>query len=135
MPTAKKDGKEKPQFRYLFRFVCPYCGVSPLCKTWFTFQHGCLPCNYRFERELGYYTGASWMVTFPLVSLASFFVAALLMWQFPNLSSLWVASTVSIFMLLLGVLITPLCMAIWLYVDHWLHPLHDGDDYNKELLN
>ena len=132
-----KDARRnlKLQWGRLLRMRCPYCGNTPLMTTWFQFQRGCRPCNYRFERELGYFTGASWMVMFPMVALVGFIMAAALLVLFPHLDALLVAALCSIAMIGMGVGVMPLSMALWLYIDHVIHPLHSDDTYDKELIN
>ena len=41
-----------------FLLRCPRCGKGHLFKGVFTMHQRCPVCNYKFEREEGYYTGA-----------------------------------------------------------------------------
>lgn len=134
-PISKE--RKFPYFVNALKLKCLYCASTNLRSpgSWFTFQQGCKACNYRFERELGYYTAASWLVTFPIVSCAAFLLAAFLMWQYPGIRSLYIAGISSIIMLILGLILTPYCMAIWMYCEHRIHPLNKDDSYNKELVN
>jgi uncharacterized protein (DUF983 family) len=134
MSTDRARG-QAVQWRHLLRMRCPYCGETPLMAHWFQFQHGCQCCDYRYEREIGYFTGASWMVMFPIVALVGFAMAAALLIFVPHLDALVVAAICSVAMVGVGVLIMPLSMALWLYGDHAIHPLNPDDRYDKELVN
>jgi len=131
----KKDGTQKPHWKWFLRMRCPYCGKTPLMASWFRFKQGCRPCDFRYEREIGYFMGASWMVTFPLVSLIAFIMAALLLIYFPDVNGLLVAAICSVTMIAVGILVTPFAMGLWLYLEHGLHPLDQDDGYDKELVN
>ena len=118
-----------PRFLPVLKMHCPYCGVAPLRNkgAWFTFAQGCKACDYRYEREEGYYTGASWMICFPVVVVTGFGLAALLYWLLPAGSETLISVLASVYMLVLGALFMPFSMALWLYFEHHLHPL-DADD-------
>ena len=87
------------------------------------FKQGCKPCGYRYEREPGYFTGASWMVCFPLVALSGLGLGALMLAGLPGLALEWTLLIASLFSLLLGFFSMPYCMALWMYLDHRLHKL------------
>ena len=121
--------KQKPKLSYALRLKCPYCGVTPLRAkgSWFQFAEGCPRCNYKFERELGYYSGASWMVNFPVTATLAVVVGGFFVWFFPNLSGEILAAFTSVIFLAFGVWFTPFSMAIWIYWEHSLHALRHED--------
>lgn len=135
MNEKKKERSQHLQWSRLLRMRCPYCGQTPLMASWFQFQRGCRDCDFRFEREIGYFTGASWMVMFPIVALVGFAMAAVLLVLVPHLDGLVVAAICSVAMVGVGILVMPLSMALWLYIDHGIHPLNEDDTYDKELVN
>lgn len=126
---AKPSGK--PKLTAALRLRCPYCGVTPLRRpgSWFTFAGGCPSCDYNFEREPGYYSGASWMVNFPAIGVTGFALGGFLLYSAGNTDNLMIPIGVGIYMLVFGALFTPHSMAIWLYFEHLLHPIDAEDRY------
>ena len=105
----------RPSLKAALKLRCIYCGETPLLKkgSLIDFDYGCSRCSYRYEREEGYFTGATWMFNFPLTSVLAFLlVAALLFWT--NLSSLALATICSGFTVLFGTLFYPLSQSLWL---------------------
>ena len=134
--SPAKDAKTRPSLRAALSLHCPYCHRTPLRKqgSWFVFRRGCRGCDFRYEREAGYYTGASWMVAYPMISLCGLGTAVVFkLWLFPELNTLLLITLVSALMVALAILSTPFCKAIWLYQDHWFHPLDKDDSYDREL--
>lgn len=125
--------KGKPKLLPVLRLMCPYCGQTPLRKkgAWFSFGPGCVGCDYAFERELGYYAGASWMVNFPVVAVSGFLLAALLMIFAKDLSAEVIASISCVYILIFGAWFTPYSMALWMYGEHLLHPLNEDDSFSQ----
>lgn len=115
----------------LLRLRCPYCGSTALRagKSWFNFADGCQVCDYSFEREPGYFTGASWMVNYTVSALSGLGMGAALMILFPDLDGLVVAAIVSVFLIAFGLWFIPYGMAIWLGFDHFIHPLRPEDRF------
>ena len=125
-----EKSSKKPKLVPALRLRCPYCGVTPLRRpgSWFNFAQGCESCDFRFERELGYYAGASWMVNFPVIGVSGFALAGLLLFLMKDSDPMVIAVITSVYMLVFGAWFTPFSMAIWLFVEHRLHPL-DADDH------
>ena len=97
--------KNKPNLWKALRLRCPYCGIEKLQKkgSWFQFREGCTTCGYRYERELGYYSGASWMINFPVTGLLGFFlVVALVMWTPLTATPLAILTSVFVLSFCLG---------------------------------
>jgi uncharacterized protein (DUF983 family) len=114
----------KPSITAILKLRCPYCGVTPLQKTWFEFQEGCTDCGFKFEREVGYYNGGSGMILFPLVSVSMLCLAAILKWQLPQMTTFTILGICSATTLALSVLLFPYAMALWMYIDHRFNPIH-----------
>jgi hypothetical protein len=115
----------------LMRLYCPYCGSTPLRTegSWFYFRTGCKVCDYVYEREPGYFTGASWMVSYAALALSGCGFGALLLYRLPDLDAMWIAAIVSVFLIVFGLWFVPYSMAIWLGFDHIVHPLTPEDRY------
>lgn len=120
--------RNKPSLLLALRLRCPYCGVTPLQKrkSWILFRPGCEPCDYVFEREDGYYGGAT-HIGITLICLASFAATGILMWRFPTLNTEVISATIGISILILGTWSFPYNRALWIYFDHRIHPLGDDD--------
>lgn len=132
--TNRPENADKPKRARLWpalRLKCPYCGQTPLLRrgSWFVFDDGCQRCDYSFERENGYYTGASWLVNFPMIGLTGFALAAVLLYFMQDADPLVIALITSIYMISFGAWFTPFSMAIWLYGEHRLHPRDHEDRY------
>ena len=113
------------KIRAICTLQCPYCLRRPLRKpgSWFQFEDGCPDCGYRYEREEGYFVGAPWMISYPLIGVLCLIFTVILYpifaAQFGMLAlALLLASGASI----LALLFYPFARAIWLVGDHLLHP-------------
>lgn len=122
--------RQKPSLGFAMRLRCLYCGEHRLLKpgSWFEFVKGCPRCAYRYERELGYYTSASWMINFPATASLAFSLVVYLIWADLPLSSLQVAMIVSAFTLGFGLFIFPYAQAFWMYFEHRINPLTAEDE-------
>ena len=125
---------KKPEFGKAISLHCPYCGVTPLRreKSWFEFQAGCSSCRYLYERESGYFTGASWMINFSFVALLGFAIGFFLLAMEPKPDGLVIALIINAIIIVACCLIFPFGKALWLWLDHLLHPLTDEDTQNFE---
>jgi len=120
----------------LIRLRCPYCGSTPLRAegSWFYFRSGCKVCDYVYEREPGYFTGASWMVNYAALALSGCGIGAFLLYRLPDLDAMWIAAIVSVFLIVFGLWFVPYSMALWLGFDHIVHPLTPADRYVEKKL-
>ena len=102
--------------KHILALKCPRCGTSELVKKWPNpqFNLGCAKCEYLYEREPGYFTGASWMVCFPLTALAGLALGAFFLICLPEVELELVLVIASVVSLLLGLISMPYCMAAWL---------------------
>ncbi|MFW7378590.1 MAG: hypothetical protein ACOH5I_07285 [Oligoflexus sp.] len=121
----------RPKLAPVFMLRCPYCAKEPLRQkgSWFEFAEGCCRCRYRYERELGYYTGASWMINFPITASLAFLLVVALVAADLALKSTHIAMIVTIFIFAVGILIFPYAQALWLYLEHRIRPLTVDDDW------
>ena len=110
----------------VLRLKCPYCLSTKFQKkgSWFSFSSGCDQCHYPYEREEGYFTGASWMINYTVTALTGLgSVAVLKILLFPELNTLIVISIASVLMIFFSAMMMPFSKALWLVIDHVLHPL------------
>ena len=118
-----------PRLVHALRLRCPHCGVTPLrtAGSWFTFRDECPRCAYRILRETGYFTGAAWVMTYTAASLAGIATGAALLWQKPEVDSLVLAAMASVVAAVTAFLFMPFGKALWIWLDHVLHPLEERD--------
>ncbi len=118
----------KPSLWAAIRLYCPYCQREKLNKTrnWFVFREGCPQCGYRYEREIGYFTGASWMVNFPVTGVLGFLIAMLLILR-TDLKAMLVAVITSVFVLVFCIAFFPISQGIWMVIEQSFRPLNEDD--------
>ncbi len=119
----------KPNLFHALRLKCPYCAKSSLLRpgNLLEFAAGCPQCNYKYEREVGYFSGAAWMITYTVAALSAMVAGAIMVWKFNDKGDLIVAGVPAAFGGIMAVLFIPLGRAIWMYTDHLFHPLTDDD--------
>lgn len=120
-------------FRAIFLLRCAYCGRTSFRKknSWFDFADGCERCNYKFEREEGYFLGAPWMINYPLTSVISI-GAGIYFYRYTDLHSLGLAGLLSAIAISFGILFYPFARAIWMVGDHLIHPIQERDRLNPD---
>lgn len=112
---------------------CPYCLQTPLRKpgSWFEFKDGCPRCNYRYEREDGYFSGAPWMVTYPILAVAVLSIVIGFSSDL-GLGSFKLMGAIALVAVMIGLGLYPFSRAIWMVLDHLLHPLQDKDQLQSQ---
>ncbi len=134
MPMNPSYKCNRPNFLSALKLKCPYCKKQKLLKnsSYFVFNKACNNCEYLIEREVGYWTGASWMLNFPITSTLAFILVVYLMLT-SKLNEELIATIVSVFIFAFGALIFPFCQALYLYLDHKIKPLSvdDFEEYNR----
>lgn len=128
-----KPAARKMHFTSILRLKCPYCCKESLQSkgSWFSFQKGCPHCNYVYAREDGYFSGAPWMISYPLSSVLAFSLVFLIYNSEHRPSALVIALSVGVICAGFGILTYPFAKAIWMYVDHHFHPV----EWHKESLS
>ena len=118
-----------PSFIKALRLKCLYCGTVSLLKPGnpLAFNDGCAACNYKYEREVGYFSGASWMITYTVAALSAMIAGALMVWKYSDMGDLVVAGVPAVFGAVMALLFIPFGRSLWMYVDHFFHPLTDAD--------
>ena len=99
---------------------CPVCGRGKIFKGWIKTYERCPVCNYAFEREPGYYTGAvavNLVVSELLITVIAVPMAAS---QTVPLSVLIVLGCTLPF--LLPLLFYRPTKSLWMSFDHFVHP-------------
>jgi hypothetical protein len=115
----------KNLLRHALKLNCPLCGNHPLLrpKSHFEFAKGCPECKYFFEREEGYFSGAAWMIGYPIIGL-SMLVGGLLVLQFwKNLDSYSVALVGFAIGIVFGIAAFPWFRSLWMVFDLYFQPL------------
>ncbi len=123
---------QRPHFGAVLRLRCPRCGITPLRKegSWFEFDDGCARCGYRYEREPGYFWGAPWMINYPLVAVITLILGAWYLRSDLHFHSLILATIISTLAIALSLFLYPYARALWMYGDHFFHPLSDKDAWD-----
>lgn len=92
-----------------------------------TFETGCTRCNYRYEREAGYFSGASWMMNYAFAALAAMAAGAYMVWKHSDAGDFAVAGIPALFGGTAALLFIPWGRSLWMWLDHNLHPLAPAD--------
>lgn len=121
--------------RAALRLRCLHCGVTPVFKPWrslrslaqwFDTEPGCPACEYRFEREPGYFLMATWgTVFFPAALLG-----VALMFLLPRLHPMndaWLLFNVCWPTALFAVAISRHGRLAFMLVDHFFDPPGEDD--------
>lgn len=118
-----------PHLLNALRLKCLYCGHVSLLKPGnpLAFTSGCAACNYKYEREVGYFSGASWMITYTVSALSAMIAGAVMVWKYSDLGDLIVAGVPAFFGAVMALLFIPFGRSLWMYIDHFFHPLTDAD--------
>lgn len=106
---------------------CPRCGEGRVFASYFHMRQRCPVCNYGFEREEGYWTGAM------IVNIAAcevwFFVlfVGVLLATMPGVNWIAILLVALVTNGLLPVFFYPHSKTIWMAFDIYLHPLAAGE--------
>lgn len=119
----------RPSLIAALRLRCPYCRKTPLRAphSWVVFARGCPRCDYPYEREEGYFTGAAWVINYTFAAFWGLLVGGLLLWKRPQWGSLWISLITAVVALVAAAFFLPYGKAIWLWLDHVLHPLEERE--------
>jgi hypothetical protein len=119
----------KPKLLYALRLQCVHCGRTPLLKkgSLVTFADGCSSCNYRYEREVGYFSGASWMMNYTFAALMAMASGAYMVWKHSDAGDFIVAGVPALFGGSAALLFIPWGRSLWMWFDHLFHPLTNAD--------
>jgi hypothetical protein len=69
------------------------------------------------------------MINFPVTGTLAFALTAFLVQLDTDLSSMWIAAIVSVFVFAFGLLFFPFSQALWIYLEHRFHPLGPADEW------
>ena len=108
-----------------FRRRCPVCGQGPLFRTYFTPHERCAACGFYYVRgneyrREGYFTGAMAiaLVITGVVPLVLLFILAVT----GRLSAVPFTVGSVLWAILFPIIFYPYCCALWIVIDHLLHP-------------
>ena len=105
----------------LLRGRCPGCGRGPIFRTFWTSHPACPQCGLRFEREVGYFTGAmyvSYALAVPVMGLC----AALVLLAAPQLSFEATAVLAALLFLPFVPFIFHFSRILWIHLDRTIDP-------------
>jgi uncharacterized protein (DUF983 family) len=104
---------------------CPVCGRGKIFSSWIKTYERCSVCNFAFEREPGYYSGAmavNLVVSELLIAAIAVPLAASQSVSVTTLIALGVTLP-----FLLPVLFYRPTKSLWMSVDHFFHPVNSED--------
>jgi len=115
----------RPKFIAVLKLRCVLCGEEPLQKkgSWLIFRQGCPRCDYNYEREAGYFSGASWVIGYTFLVITVMIPMISLVILLPEINYLIIVGIGSLFAVFLGLLFSPFSKSLWMYLDHLFHPL------------
>jgi uncharacterized protein (DUF983 family) len=102
------------------RLRCPRCGVGKLYRGVLTMHERCPHCNWVFEREEGYWTGAVAVNLIVSELIVAAFVVPLAAMQTPLLPLLAIGLPVTV---LLPFLFYRHSKSMWMAIDFIVHPV------------
>lgn len=119
----------KPSFIFAMLLRCPHCGKTPLRRkgSFVEFDKGCDICGYRYEREIGYFSGASWMMNYTFAALIAMLAGGYMVWKHSDAGDMIVAGIPALFGGVAAFLFIPWGRSLWMWIDHTLHPLTEED--------
>ena len=128
MPT-----QNKPSLLKALKLKCPYCGETSMIEKGniFKYASGCEKCDYKFERDASYYSGANQLIGFPVAGTLGLIIAACL-YAFSDLNLYFMIGLVFGLMILFIIAFWPFTMALWLWMDHKFNKLNENDSLRKE---
>jgi hypothetical protein len=123
----------KPSLFYALKLKCPYCGKTSLLARGkiIDFDRGCKPCGYRFEREIGYFSGASWMMNYTVAALMAMASGGYMVWKHSDASDFVIAGIPALIGAVAALVFIPWGRSLWMWLDHTIHPLNEADAYDK----
>ena len=129
--SSRPKSRRRPRLKVLpiLLLRCPYCGRSRLQKPgcFIEFAEGCVPCNYKYTREIGYFAGAAQMLNYGFAAVTAMAAGAFMVWKYSDAGDFVVAGIPAALAGILSFLFIPWGRALWLWMDHATHPLNDDD--------
>ena len=140
LSSKTEVGSIRRAWNYVLRSIrwrCPVCGISPLflplgrvegITDWFEMLDGCPRCDYDYHREPGYFLLALWIINFWIVAIVGVVQVVVLDGLF-DISTPALIVVILGTMWILGILTARHTKALFLALDHLVHP--HLDDANK----
>jgi uncharacterized protein (DUF983 family) len=103
---------------------CPHCGESKVFKRMknpFVFpemKERCDSCNYRFDREPGYFLGAMYL-SYGMAVLLAIVTFLTCYFFFPNLATIWVPTLIFLVITAFSYKIYKLSRIIYIHIFPW----------------
>ena len=116
-------------FLRALRLKCPLCGTTKLVTHWLPvrFTRGCETCDYKFEREPGYYWGQSMMITYPFLGVLLMAAGGYAVVFMKDISAYRIALALACLSVPLGYFSLPHGRAIWIAMDLYFRPPEKED--------
>ena len=117
--------KNKMYFSSLLLLRCPHCNKTPLLKekSWFNFREGCEICDYKYERDEGYFWGAPFMLNYPITGALGMLAFIFLEPQLRDYDIYYLATLLSLIVCGGALFLFPFAKALWMFIDHIIHPI------------
>ncbi|HLH63525.1 MAG TPA: DUF983 domain-containing protein [Ktedonobacteraceae bacterium] len=108
---------------------CPRCGRGKIFKRWFASYERCQVCNFMFEREEGFYTGAIAinLVVSELIVTAVVIPVAVWAALTPGVPAIPIFIALSPLPVILPFIFFRLTKSLWIGLAFWLDPPHRND--------
>ena len=117
-------------FRLVLRGLlrrCARCGSGRLFRRWFVMVDRCPRCDYKFEREEGFFLGA-YVINLGVTQLAVVvYIAVSIVATLPDPPMLGLAVGGAAVALLTPLLAYPFSKTLWTSIDLAMHPAHLQD--------
>jgi uncharacterized protein (DUF983 family) len=101
---------------------CPVCGRGKVFSGWFKTYERCPVCNFAYEREPGYYSGAMAVnLVFSELLIAAIAIPLAVIQSVPVVILIVLGVSLAI---LLPLLFYRPTKCLWMSLDHFLHPVN-----------
>jgi uncharacterized protein (DUF983 family) len=105
-----------------FRKRCPRCGAGKIFKSFWALHDNCPNCDYRFEREEGYWVGAIIINTAVTETLFLAVFLTILFASLPDIRWLPLLATALVLNGIFPVVFFPYSKTIWMGLNMYFNP-------------
>lgn len=106
---------------------CPNCSNGRIFDSYFKMKERCPTCNYRFERESGYWVGAIIINTAAAMALFFLLFITVVLATMPGVEWVPLLLVTSLTMAVFPILFFPLSKAIWMALDLHFHKYREEE--------
>ena len=121
-----KNNRNKMYYTSLLLLRCPHCNKTPLLKekSWFDFREGCELCDYKYERDEGYFWGAPFMLNYPITATIGIIAYLFLEPSLRDYDVYYLSGILSVIICAAAMVLFPYAKALWMFLDHFVNPIH-----------